>query len=432
MPIMNSNTPEPDNAKYDAFFQGIEHVLNRQAQQKSRGLNDYNIFTSLLKVHDEVRLHSRFLHSLLNPDGTHYQGSLFLELFLNVIGLSDFGLDPHQASVFVEYDNIDIYITDGERHVIIENKIWAEDQPYQIIRYINSIVKDGNELVTGEVNGIAQIGCDSLRIVYLTARNDKHKPTGHRVEDGYISADPDTLPVELNNYRARYHRISYEGDIMRWLQISQHEVSNLSNLNLIIEQYREVVQRLYRKYKGKVMTFEHYLFDGEGTKQDSLRLALGLEKELVTIRARTFYDFFNSLSQLKIADKIGMLFSDNEKHPEFDRSLCLGWINGRGKKNAPRDFGVRWRLNETLFVAVHAGKSHLHVGVSCKKAALKGSHGQAKLLGHSLDDRNRFSYDFTSYDLGHHKGIDADVLLGQKNSDIHRALEGLSAGTVVA
>ena len=52
MPIMSSNTLEPDNAKYDAFFEDIEHVLERQEQQKSRGLNDYNIFTSLLKVHD--------------------------------------------------------------------------------------------------------------------------------------------------------------------------------------------------------------------------------------------------------------------------------------------------------------------------------------------------------------------------------------------
>jgi hypothetical protein len=432
MPIMNSNTPEPDNAKYDAFFEDIEHVLERQVQQKSRGLNDYNIFTSLLKVHDEVRLHSRFLHSLLNPDGAHYQGPLFLELFLDVIGLSDFGLDPHQASVFVEHDNIDLYITDGERHVIIENKIWAEDQPDQIIRYIHSIAQDGIDLVTDTLNGIAQIDGDSVRVVYLTARNEKYEPAGHIVEGGYIMANPKTLRDGVINYRARFHRITYEDDIMRWLRVAQHEVSNLSNLNLVIDQYREVVQRLYRKYKGKVMTFEHYLFDGEGTKQATLRLALGLEKELAKIKGRTLLGFFTSLCDLEIAGELGVLFSDDEKHPEFDDSLCLDWIKGGGKKNAPRDFGVRWRLNDTLFVAVHAGKSHIHVGVSCKKAALKGSHGQAKLLGHSLDNRNRFSYDFTSYDLGHHEGIDTDVLLGEKNSDIHRALEDLSAGAGLA
>ena len=429
---MNSNTSEPDSAVYDDFFQRVEHVLERQEQQKSRGLNDYNIFTSLLKAHDEVRLHSRFLYSLLNPDGVHYQGTLFLELFLNVIGLSDFGLDLRQAAVHVEHDNIDLYVTDGERHVIIENKIWAEDQPCQIIRYINSIVKDGNDLVIDNVNNIAQIDGDGVRVVYLTARNDKYVPTGHLVEDGYILADPDTLHDGLNNYRARFHRITYEDDITRWLQVAQHEVSNLSNLNLVIDQYREVVQRLYRKYEGKVMTFEHYLFDGEGAKLDTLRLALGLEKELVTIRARAFYEFFNTLSLLEIGGQQGELFSDYEKHTVFDRPLCLGWIKGEGKRHAPRDFGVRWYLNKTLFVAVHAGISHLHVGVSCKKEALGRDHREAKLLGLSLDDRNRFSYDFTSYDLGRHEGIDTDMLLGKNNSDIHRALEALSAGTGLA
>jgi hypothetical protein len=159
------------------------------------------------------------------------------------------------------------------------------------------------------------------------------------VEDGYILADPNTLHLcdGHNNYRARFHRITYEEDITRWLQVAQHEVSNLSNLNLIIDQYRDVVQRLYRKFKGKVMTFEHYLFDDEGTKVDTLRLALGLEKELVNIRARAFYDFFNTLSLLEIGGKQGELFSDFEKHTVFDRSLCQGWI--MSNRNGPNDHG---------------------------------------------------------------------------------------------
>jgi hypothetical protein len=69
--------------------------------------------------------------------------------------------------------------------------------------------------------------------------------------------------------------------------------------------------------------------------------------------------------------------------------------------------------------------------VSCKKSAFGGGHGEAKLLGLSLDDR-KFPYDFSSYDLGRHEGIDSDVLPGQKNSDIHSALEDLSAGAGLA
>ena len=418
---MNSNTPEPDNAKYDAFFEDIEHVLERQVQQKSRGLNDYNIFTSLLKVHDEVRLHSRFLHSLLNPDGAHYQGTLFLKLFLDVIGLSDFGLDPHQASVLVEHDNIDLYITDGERHVIIENKIWAEDQPDQIIRYIHSVAQDVNDLVTDTVNGIAQIDGDSVRVVYLTARNEKYEPTGHIVEGGYIMANPKTLRDGVINYRARFHRITYEDDIMRWLQAAQHEVSNLSNLNLVIDQYREVVQRLYRKYKGKVMTFENYLFDSGDDKIGTIRLALSLEKELANIKGRTLYEFFKRLGEFEIAGKKGELYSVDKKK-EFGDALCKQWV--RRKKNGPRDFGVKWNLGGDMFVAVHAGISHLHVGINCK---LGGDCTDRKLFGKPLEDRN-WSPPFSSYDLGKYEGIDMEICLGRRDKDIVSALEALSQG----
>ena len=45
----------------------------------------FNIFSVLHKDHDERRLHSRFIAALLNPEGTHKKGNIFLSLFLNVI-----------------------------------------------------------------------------------------------------------------------------------------------------------------------------------------------------------------------------------------------------------------------------------------------------------------------------------------------------------
>ncbi|RXJ73517.1 hypothetical protein CS022_09830 [Veronia nyctiphanis] len=41
----------------------------------------YNLFNVLRSAHDEVRLHSRFLADLLNPEGRHQHGRSFLELF---------------------------------------------------------------------------------------------------------------------------------------------------------------------------------------------------------------------------------------------------------------------------------------------------------------------------------------------------------------
>src|ERR1019366_5156742 len=45
----------------------------------------FNVFTTLLAAHDEVCLHTRFLHCLLDPRGCHDCGSLFLDLFCSML-----------------------------------------------------------------------------------------------------------------------------------------------------------------------------------------------------------------------------------------------------------------------------------------------------------------------------------------------------------
>ena len=102
----------------------------RYAQER-RGLNDLNIFTTLLSMSDEVRLHSRFISYLLNPNQSHGQGSLFLELFLKICGI-ELDIDTENTSSVTEFNHIDIYLTDNFRHLIIENKIFAQDQDRQI------------------------------------------------------------------------------------------------------------------------------------------------------------------------------------------------------------------------------------------------------------------------------------------------------------
>jgi hypothetical protein len=85
-------------------------------------------------------------------------------------------------------------------------------------------------------------------------------------------------------------------------------------------------------------------------------------------------------------------------------------------------------LDDKVFVAVHAGISHLHVGIGCKKEELDVNCADSKLFGHRLKDRGWVSYSFSSYDLGKYEVIDLDILLGKQNKDIVSALERLSQG----
>ncbi len=94
--------------KYDNFFDEIVKLKEKQEQQKMRGLNDYNLLTTVLNPSDEVKLHSRMIASFLNIYGNHYQNSLFLELFLDSLKLENFDIDLNSAWVNNEYANIDI------------------------------------------------------------------------------------------------------------------------------------------------------------------------------------------------------------------------------------------------------------------------------------------------------------------------------------
>jgi len=130
--------------KYIDFFEEIKKIQDKIKAQKKRGLNDFNLLTIVRKYHEEIYLHSKMIGTLLNPNGLHYQDTLFLELFLQIIDFKDFNLK--NTKIFLEYKNIDLYITDGNKHIIIENKIWAKDQKEQISRYVEIIQKENPKL----------------------------------------------------------------------------------------------------------------------------------------------------------------------------------------------------------------------------------------------------------------------------------------------
>lgn len=310
------------DTKYIDLFSQVETTLDKQKKQKLRGLNDFNILTTVLNYHDEVRLHSRMIGSLLNPCAKHYQGTLFLEIFLEKLNLAKWGLDLSNTTVHIEYHDIDLYITDGSKHLIVENKIWAGDQPCQIMKYINIIVEESNDSLLEENKKIYKdkTGNESkilnenlLRVVYLTPI-EKDVPTEHKEDDGYIffsgentrlddcSKQPNTkllVPYGLKRYSARYHKIAYKDEIISWLNASKAEVRNISNLSESIEQYINVVKMVNGNYKGNVVTIKEELLKKDDNdnfmNKNELMTALELDKEMKEIKGKILLDFFVSV-----------------------------------------------------------------------------------------------------------------------------------------
>ncbi len=310
------------DTEYIELFSLIESTLDKQRKQKLRGLNDFNLLTTVLNYHDEVRLHSRMIGNLLNPHAKHYQGTLFLEIFLEKLGLTRWGMDLNNTNVYIEYNDIDLYITDGSKHLIIENKIWAGDQPCQIMKYINIIVEESNNpmLVVGEkIYGTSKsqtLDENLLRVVYLTPV-EKNVPSEHKEDNGYIyfsgedtrlddcSKQPNTklfVPNGLKRYMVKYHKIGYKDEILSWLYACKKEVRNISNLNESIKQYIDVVKMVNRNYKGNVVTIEKELLakseNDNFVYKDELMTALKLDSEMKHIKKSILIQFFEQVVQV--------------------------------------------------------------------------------------------------------------------------------------
>ena len=202
-------------------------------RQRAMGKHDYNIFTLFHDFSDEVNLHSNFIASLLDPNGDHYKGDLFLKLFLETCGIDDFSIDTSRATVFKEFKHIDIYISDGKKHIILENKVYAKDQPTQIARYIETIKGEG-------AKESDRVKDEDICVLYL-------HPDGKLPDNQSFGEYHTRLLGE--NPSIKFKVISYGKEILEWIDKCKNEVSNLTDLNVFLSQYKDAIEMIYDRYK---------------------------------------------------------------------------------------------------------------------------------------------------------------------------------------
>lgn len=207
-------------------------------RQRAMGKHDYNIFTLFHGFSDEVNLHSNFIASLLDPNGDHYKGDLFLKLFLEMCGIDDFSIDTSGATVFKEFKHIDIYISDGKKHIILENKVYAKDQPTQIARYIKAIQNEG-------AKESDRVKDEDIYVLYL--HPDGELPKENSL--GGYKLNKDNTKLEKDGSSINFKVISYGNEILSWIDRCKNEVSNITDLNVFLSQYKDVIEMIYDRYK---------------------------------------------------------------------------------------------------------------------------------------------------------------------------------------
>ncbi|MDD2634958.1 MAG: PD-(D/E)XK nuclease family protein [Bacteroidales bacterium] len=241
----------------------------------------FNVFEIVRKRHDEVHLHSRFIAELLDPKGTHGQGPLFLEFFVEMIQNNinssetfkrsfDFN-ELEKAKAIVEHytgpinknktvgGNIDIYIKDiGESSIIIENKIYADDQENQLLRYHNY---DNKGL-----------------IVYLTLYG----------KEPSSSSTGKALGFEVL-------LLSYKEDIEGWLEKCIEKSAKKPELREAIVQYQKLIHKLTGNTTSMAEFKEIYNLLAEN---DNMRNAKVIGDNWNKLKVETEIDFWNTLKNM--------------------------------------------------------------------------------------------------------------------------------------
>lgn len=235
---------ERDHTALSGFLRNFGSFERLAFQFRAQSATYFDVFQVLRLGHYEERLHTPFLAHLLDPAGAHSQGRLFFDAFLSMVlpadaippGISHIEVSPEHHT---PYGRIDILVKYRVRErqsdvgklqaVVIENKVYAPDQPRQLERYHNYLTKTLG-LKTGE-----------FHLIYLSPWKQQPSIEKEGEEDLWCSI----TERQYNALKASKSllEIGYYAEIVPWLEgcIEQIQAPVVAHT---VKQYLKTIQRL--------------------------------------------------------------------------------------------------------------------------------------------------------------------------------------------
>lgn len=253
-------------------------IIRKKYDEFETQKDQFNIFSALRENYDEVKLHSRFISSLLSwaTKGNY----LFLNEFIRVIE-SNFKYDKNSIEIYPSYENkseykdIDILLIDrATKHaIILENKIYATDSNHteegQLEKYYRIIIEEDN------------IPEDNIEVFYITL--DGHEPTEESVATSNKYID----------LKEKVQCISYKNQINDWLLECIKKVFDKPFQRETILQYLKLIKDM-TNYSEKEEQIEILHLIGES--ESNLKSAKLLIDNLSFIHWHIIYNLWNNLA----------------------------------------------------------------------------------------------------------------------------------------
>lgn len=269
----------------------IEHMLLEATEiikkHEDIKVNSGELF-NLLEVSgintDEVKM-CRILAEIINPDGSHCMGDIFLKRFSDlVLGLEMDEKELSQAKVYTEYPTnenrrIDIVIQTPKRFIPIEVKIYATDQEAQCSDYYEYEKGLRKEYLS--------------KVYYLTL--DGHLPQ-KRGTKGLTDIKEDN---ELVGYE-EIIPISFEKDICRWIDICLAD-ENVLDKTLIyanLLQFKKALEGLNGNMNHEMKNEIKNIISKDS---ESIKAACSVAESVVEAKTAILMKLFESLeSRIKL------------------------------------------------------------------------------------------------------------------------------------
>ena len=313
----------------------VHKVLQNMKQKTDKGYG-FNVF-HLCGVDHYETMHSKIIAEFLDPYGSHAQGDCFLKSFSKMLK-EKFGFNGSftksatvstEISGYIKDESIgrfDIIIEDdGKKSVcIIENKIFAGEQPEQLERYSNWLKRERKDW--------------NVILVFLTLSG----------RESWSIKDSD-----------QYKRLAYFSQ--------NHDVPCLTDwiddLCKIIDKSKKPIRYALEQYKNHVinltkgeLAMEEALY--EMVRNDSQGGMMAAAEMVARYYEGIKWKLVEELME-EVSERLGDWFTKGEMYNKSDEPGYAFYFKKGEKEKAPPKFWCAWKNRERLFIGVSSGDGFL-------------------------------------------------------------------------
>ena len=333
--------------------------------QKQKG-ETFNIFSVLQMERLEVKTHSAFIFEMINPNGSHCQVALYLELFIrNTLGLVDFDLTGVKVKREDPTDDgrrIDFTIENDKYFIVIEMKIDASDQSQQLIDYKKHADTKGK----------------SVELFYLTL-------------DGRDASD-DSATDEESDEQVEYKKLPFSANILEWVETCIEKSATLPTIRETLLQYAGLIRKITGQTSKEITMRTVEMINNPQIAKAATEMAQNLGYVWALREAKFWLSLHEKLEQSEIVSQEWELLADNELCGDDENFLSLEDLavkidKLRSSKNAEIT-GVMLKKQEIEIDIYQFNSTGLRYYLSGGKA--KDMEEIAKIIGINKRDKSNW------------------------------------------